>query len=295
MSERNDTLDIGFIGLGIMGNSMAGHLLAAGHRPQVYNRTRAKADALLAGGAVWRDSPGAVAAHADVVITMVGNPQDVEDIYLGSGGIVERARTGATLIDMTTSSPALAVRIAAAAAARGLKSLDAPVSGGDVGARDAKLAIMAGGDAATFEAALPILQRMGTNIVLQGGPGAGQHTKMCNQIVIASTIMGVCEGLAYARDAGLDLDIVLKSIGGGAASGFQLNMLGARIIKGDFAPGFFMEHFIKDMSIALAEAAHMKLELPGLVQAKKLFDLLMARGLGRSGTQALYKYYDRQA
>ena len=293
MSSESKLPVIGFVGLGIMGRSMAGHLLAAGHTLHVYNRSRDKADELVAKGAIWQATPGDVAAQADMVITMVGYPSDVEDIYLGAGGIVARARAGAILIDMTTSSPALAVRIASEAAQRGIQSLDAPVSGGDVGARDAKLAIMVGGDAAAFEAALPVLQRMGTNIVLQGGPGTGQHTKMCNQIVIASTIMGVCEGIAYAKKAGLDADTVLKSIGGGAASGFQLNMLGARIIKGDFAPGFFMEHFIKDMGIALAEAARMGLELPGLAQAKKLYDQLMAQGHGRSGTQALYKYYDK--
>jgi 3-hydroxyisobutyrate dehydrogenase len=284
---------IGFVGLGIMGRSMAGHLLAAGHPLHVFNRSRDKADELVAKGAIWQATPGDVAAQADVVITMVGYPRDVEDIYLGAGGIVARARAGAILIDMTTSSPALAVRIASEAAQRGIQSLDAPVSGGDVGARDAKLAIMVGGDAAAFDAALPVLKRMGTNIVLQGGPGTGQHTKMCNQIVIASTIMGVCEGIAYAKSAGLDADTVLKSIGGGAASGFQLNVLGARIIKGDFAPGFFMEHFIKDMSIALAEAGRVGLELPGLAQAKKLYDQLMAQGHGRSGTQALFKYYEK--
>ena len=293
MSSESKLPVIGFVGLGIMGRSMAGHLLAAGHPLHVFNRSRDQADELVAKGAIWHDTPGDVAAQADMVVTMVGFPQDVEDIYLGAGGIVARARAGAILIDMTTSSPELAVRIAAQAAQRGIKSLDAPVSGGDVGARDAKLAIMVGGDAAAFDAALPVLQRMGTNIVLQGGPGTGQHTKMCNQIVIASTIMGVCEGIAYAKKAGLDPDTVLKSIGGGAASGFQLNMLGARIIKGDFAPGFFMQLFVKDMSIALAEAARMDLDLPGLAQAKKLYDLLLAQGLGRSGTQALFKYYEK--
>ena len=284
---------IGFVGLGIMGRSMAGHLLAAGYPLHVFNRSRDKADELVAKGAIWHATPGDVAAQSEVVVTMVGYPRDVEDIYLGAGAIVARARAGAILIDMTTSSPALAVRIAAQAAQRGIKSLDAPVSGGDVGARDAKLAIMVGGDAAAFDAALPVLRRMGANIVLQGGPGTGQHTKMCNQIVIASTIMGVSEGIAYAKQAGLDADTVLKSIGGGAASGFQLNVLGARIIKGDFAPGFFMEHFIKDMSIALAEAGRMGLELPGLAQAKKLYDQLIAQGHGRSGTQALFKYYEK--
>jgi 3-hydroxyisobutyrate dehydrogenase len=293
--NANATLPVvGFIGLGIMGRSMAGHLLAAGHRLHVYNRSRDKADELVAKGATWHDTPGEVAAHADVVITMVGYPKDVEEVYLGAEGIIARARAGAIVIDMTTSSPALAERIADAAAKRGIKALDAPVSGGDIGAREAKLSIMVGGDPATFDAALPVLRRMGANIVLQGGPGAGQHTKMCNQIVIASTIMGVCEGLAYARDAGLDAETVLKSIGGGAASGFQLNMLGARIIKGDFAPGFFIEHFIKDMSIALSEAERMRLDLPGLTLAKRLFEELVAKGHGRSGTQALFKYYEQQ-
>jgi len=284
---------VGFVGLGIMGRSMAGHLLAAGHRLHVYNRSRDKADELVARGAIWQATPGEVAAHADIVITMVGYPHDVEEVYLSADGIVARARAGAILIDMTTSSPALAARIAAAAAERGVRALDAPVSGGDIGAREAKLAIMVGGEPAAFDAALPVLQRMGANIVLQGGPGAGQHTKMCNQIVIASTVMGVCEGLAYARDAGLDAETVLKSIGGGAASGFQLNVLGARIIKGDFAPGFFIEHFIKDMGIALAEAERMRLELPGLALAKRLFDELKAKGYGRAGTQALFKHYEK--
>jgi 3-hydroxyisobutyrate dehydrogenase len=284
---------VGFVGLGIMGRHMAGHLLAAGHSLHVYNRSRDKAEELVSRGARWHDTPGEVAANANVVVTMVGYPHDVEQVYLGANGIVGSAPAGAILIDMTTSSPALAVRIAAAAAKRGLRALDAPVSGGDIGARDAKLAIMVGGDATAFEAALPVLQRMGANIVLQGGPGAGQHTKMCNQIVIASTIMGVCEGLIYAKKAGLDADTVLKSIGSGAASGFQLNNLGARIIKGDFAPGFFMEHFIKDMGIALAEAERMGLALPGLTQAKRLYDQLNASGHGRSGIQALFKYYDR--
>jgi len=284
---------VGFVGLGIMGRSMAGHLLAAGHRLHVYNRSRDKADELVARGAIWQATPGEVAAHADIVITMVGYPHDVEEVYLSADGIVARARAGAILIDMTTSSPALAARIAAAAAERGVRALDAPVSGGDIGAREAKLAIMVGGEPAAFDAALPVLQRMGANIVLQGGPGAGQHTKMCNQIVIASTVMGVCEGLAYARDAGLDAETALKSIGGGAASGFQLNVLGARIIKGDFAPGFFIEHFIKDMGIALAEAERMRLELPGLALAKRLFDELKAKGYGRAGTQALFKHYEK--
>ncbi|HEY0845136.1 MAG TPA: NAD(P)-dependent oxidoreductase [Noviherbaspirillum sp.] len=285
-------LRVGFIGLGIMGRSMAGHILDAGYPLHVYNRSRDKADELLARGATWCDTPGDVAAAADIVISMVGFPHDVEEIYLGEKGIVARAAPGAVLIDMTTSSPALAERIAAEAAKKGCHAIDAPVSGGDIGAREAKLAIMVGGDAAAFEKALPVLQCMGKNIVLQGGPGAGQHTKMCNQIVIASTIMGVCEGLAYGKRAGLDLDTVLKSIGGGAASGFQLNILGARIINGDFAPGFFIEHFIKDLGIALEEGKRMQLDLPGLALARKLYEQLAAQGYGRNGTQALFKYYE---
>jgi 3-hydroxyisobutyrate dehydrogenase len=286
----NTKASVGFVGLGIMGQSMAGHILSAGHPLAVYNRSRDKADDLLARGAVWCDSPGAVAACSNVVITMVGYPSDVEQVWLGVGGVLSAARD-ALLIDMTTSSPELAQRIAAAATARGCRSLDAPVSGGDIGARDAKLSIMVGGASEAFEEARPILQLMGTNIVHQGGPGAGQHTKMCNQVVIASTIMGVCEGLAYGKAAGLDLPTVLQSIGAGAAGGFQLNVLGAKIINGDFAPGFFIEHFVKDLGIALAEAQRMKLELHGLALARKLYMRLVEQGHARRGTQALYKYY----
>lgn len=285
-----DKQRIGFIGLGIMGQSMAGHLLAAGHPLTVYNRSRAKAAGLLAQGAHWCETPSDVAARSDVVVTMVGLPSDVEHVWLGTDGVLAGARN-AVLIDMTTSSPALAQRLAAEAARRGCEALDAPVSGGDLGAREAKLSIMVGGSRAGFEAALPVLQFMGTNIVHQGGPGAGQHTKMCNQVVIASTIMGVCEGLAYARAAGLDLPTVLKSIGAGAAGGFQLNVLGQKIINGDFAPGFFIEHFLKDLGIALGEAQRMQLELPGLALAERLYRTLADRGLARAGTQALAQYY----
>lgn len=290
MTSRQDRARIGFIGLGNMGRHMAGHLLAAGHPLCVYNRSRDKADELLARGARWCDTPGEVAAEADVVITMVGYPKDVEEVYLGADGIVARARK-ALLIDMTTSSPALAARIAAEAEQAGCRALDAPVSGGDIGARDAKLAIMVGGTQEAFDEALPILQCLGANIVRQGGAGAGQHTKMCNQIVIASTIMGVSEGLAYARSAGLDLPTVLQSIGGGAASGFQLTVMGGKMIAGDFAPGFYIEHFIKDLGIALAEAERMKLELPGLALARQLFAGLAEQGMARLGTQSLIKHY----
>lgn len=285
------TTAVGFVGLGIMGRSMAGHLLAAGHPLAVYNRSRGKADELLARGAVWRDTPAAVAACSDVVITMVGLPSDVQEVWLGGEGVLQGARAGSLLIDMTTSSPELARRIAREADSRDCQALDAPVSGGDVGAREARLSIMVGGRQAAFERALPILQRLGTNIVLQGEPGAGQHAKMCNQIVIAATIMGVCEGLAYGKAAGLDLPTVLKSIGAGAAGGFQLNVLGAKIIAGDFAPGFFIEHFVKDLGIALEEAGRMELDLPALALARRLYGTLIERGLGRLGTQALAQYY----
>lgn len=288
---NNSKARIGFIGLGNMGRYMAGHLLSAGHPLLVYNRTREKAEELLMRGAQWCDTPGDIAANADVVITMVGYPHDVEQIYLGAGGIVSRVTRGALLIDMTTSSPELARRIADAAVKAGCHSLDAPVSGGDIGARDAKLSIMVGGASDAFAQALPILRCMGSNIVLQGRAGSGQHTKMCNQIVIASTIMGVSEGLAYAQKSGLDPATVLQSIGGGAASGFQLTVMGGKMIAGDFAPGFYIEHFIKDLGIALAEAARMQLDLPGLALARQLFQGLSEQGMARLGTQALIKHY----
>ena len=282
---------IAFIGLGIMGGAMAGHLQAAGHTLHLHSRTRAKAERLIAAGGVWHDDPGDAAAAADLVITMVGLPSDVEGLYLPPGGLVARARPGAVLIDMTTSTPSLAVRIAEAARARGLAALDAPVSGGPQGAQGAKLSIMVGGDAAAFELVLPVLQRMGTNIVRQGGPGAGQHCKMSNQVVIAGTIMGVAEGLAYARRAGLDPALVLQSIGTGAAGSFQLTANGAAMLKGDFAPGFMIEHFVKDMTIALAEAEANGLDLVGLKTALAQYRRLLADGLGREGTQALAKAY----
>ena len=281
---------IGFIGLGIMGQSMAGHLLAGGFGLNVYNRTKSKADGLVSRGATWFDTPGEVAAHSDLVITIVGFPSDVEEVYLGPQGIIAHAKN-AILVDMTTSSPSLARDIAQEAAKKGLGALDAPVSGGDVGARDAKLTIMVGGSQEVFDQALPVLRLMGTSIILQGGAGMGQHTKMCNQIVIASNIMGVAEGLAYAKKVGLDPSTVLQSIGGGAASGFQLNVLGTRMIAGDYAPGFYIEHFIKDLTIALAEAKKLDLDLPGLSQAKKLYDQMVAKGLGRDGTQGLLQLY----
>jgi len=290
MTMSSPKARIGFIGLGIMGQSMAAHLLAAGHPLSVYNRSADKTAALVAKGAQGCATPAQVAQKSDVIITMVGYPSDVEQVWLGAEGIIAHA-SHALLIDMTTSSPALAKKLAEAAAQAGHQALDAPVSGGDIGAREAKLSIMVGGEAAAYDKALPILQLMGTNIVHMGLAGAGQHTKMSNQIVIASTIMGVCEGLAYAKEAGLDSAALLQCIGGGAAGGFQLNVMGARIAKGDFAPGFFIEHFLKDLNIALEEAEKMRLQLPGVSQARKLYKEMIDSGRGRLGTQALFQLY----
>ena len=282
---------IGFIGTGVMGASMAGHLLAAGNDLVVYNRTRSKAEGLLSKGATWADSPGAAAEGAEVVITIVGYPRDVEETYFGRNGVLDSAGRGTVLIDMTTSRPDLAVRIAEAAAERGCTSLDAPVSGGDVGAREARLSIMVGGDRSTFEQVLPLLECMGANVVLQGGPGAGQHTKMCNQIAIASGMLGVSEALAYAAAAGLTPETVLKSIESGAAGSWSLSNLAPRMIARNFAPGFYVKHFIKDLSIALDSAEAMELQLPGLELAKSMYEKLSAAGGADMGTQGLYTLY----
>ena len=285
---------VGFIGLGIMGQSMASHLLAAGHPMAIYNRSPEKTEALVARGAKAVDTPAQVANQSDIVITMVGYPRDVEEIWLGSEGLIAQAKN-ALLIDMTTSSPALAKRLAEIGSKAGHQVLDAPVSGGDVGARDAKLSIMVGGEVTAFEKALPIFNLMGSKVVRMGDAGAGQHTKMSNQIVIASTIMGVSEGLSYAKRAGLDPQALLECIGAGAAGGFQLNVMGARIAKGDFAPGFLIEHFLKDLGIALNEAEQMGLDLPGATLARKLYDQMANDGHGRLGTQALFQHYNSGA
>lgn len=285
---------IAFIGTGVMGRSMAGHLLKAGHTLHVFNRTRARAQPLLDAGAHWHDSAGAAAAQAGFVLTIVGFPADVEETYFGPNGVLAHAQRGAVLIDMTTSSPLLAQRIAAAATARGLAALDAPVSGGDVGAKEARLVIMVGGDAAAFERAKPLFEVMGKNIARHGGPGAGQHCKMANQISIASIMMSWCEAVTYAQKAGLDPARVIESIGGGAAASWSLNNLAPRALRGDFAPGFYVKHFLKDMRIALESAAEMQLDLPGLKQAKKLYDEVARRGWEENGTQVLLKLYQAQ-
>jgi 3-hydroxyisobutyrate dehydrogenase len=284
-------LSIAFIGTGVMGRSMAGHLQKAGHTLHVYNRTKEKAQALVDAGARWHDNAGAAAAQADVVITMLGFPTDVDQSYLGKGGIVESAKSGALLIDMTTSSPVLARKIADAAVKRGLASLDAPVSGGDLGAKEARLVIMVGGDAAAFGRAKPLFEIMGKNIALHGGPGAGQYCKMANQIAVAVGMVSWCEALAYAKKAGLDPNAVHASISGGAAGSWALTNLAPRALGDNYAPGFYVKHIIKDMKIALESAAELKLDLPGLVTAKKLYDQVAARGWEDCGTQALYRLY----
>jgi 3-hydroxyisobutyrate dehydrogenase len=279
---------IGWIGTGVMGQSMCGHLIDAGFSATVYNRTREKAARLLAAGARWADGPKAVAEASDVVFAIVGYPADVRSVFLGEGGVLAGCRSGNIVVDMTTSEPSLAVEIAAAAARIGVHSIDAPVSGGDVGAREARLSIMIGGDQEAVEALQPCWQAMGRTIVHQGGPGSGQHTKMVNQILIATGMIGVCEGLLYAYKAGLDLETVMQSVASGAAGSWSLSNLGPRIIAGNFDPGFFVEHFIKDMGIALEESKRMGLSMPGLALAHQLYLALKAQGHGRDGTHALH-------
>ena len=278
---------LGWVGTGVMGSSMCSQLMEAGFDMTLYTRTRAKAAALLERGAAWADSPGAVAEASDVIFAIVGHPSDVRGVFLGADGVLSGCSGGEIIVDMTTSEPSLAVEIAAAAAARGAAAIDAPVSGGDVGARSGTLSIMIGGDADAVEALEPCWAAMGRTWVRQGGPGAGQHAKMVNQTLIASGMIGVCEALLYAWRAGLDLEAVMKSVASGAAGSWSLSNLGTRMMAGDLEPGFFVEHFVKDMGIALREAEQIGLELPGLRLASELYDRLMAAERGRMGTQAL--------
>ncbi|MCM3667573.1 NAD(P)-dependent oxidoreductase [Mesobacillus maritimus] len=282
---------IGFIGTGVMGKSMAGHLLKAGYPLYVYTRTKQKAQDLLDQGARWADTPKEIAEKANVIITIVGYPSDVEEIYLGKDGLISNGNENTYLIDMTTSTPSLAVKIAQEAKLKGMHAIDAPVSGGDIGAREARLAIMVGGEEKAFIEIEPILEKMGSNIVLQGKAGAGQHTKMCNQIAIASNMIGVTEAIVYAEKAGLDPEKVLQTITTGAAGSWSLSNLTPRVIKGDFEPGFMIKHFIKDMGIALEEAEKMGIAMPGLSLAQSLYKQLAEQGLSDKGTQALYKYW----
>lgn len=278
---------VGWIGTGVMGAHMVGHLMKAGYAATVFTRSKSKAEPLVKEGAAWADSPKAVAEKSDVIFSIVGFPSDVREVTLGPNGSLAGSQPGTILVDMTTSEPSLAREIYEAAKAKNVHSVDAPVSGGDIGAKNAALSIMIGGDKDVVEALNPLFSAMGKTIIHQGGPGAGQHTKMANQILIASNMIGVCEALLYGYKAGLDLETMLKSVGPGAAGSWSLNNLGPRIMQNNFDPGFFVEHFIKDMGIALAEAKAMNLSLPGLALSNQLYQSVKAKGWGRNGTHAL--------
>ncbi|WP_230203614.1 NAD(P)-dependent oxidoreductase [Bacillus massiliigorillae] len=293
MGKVTKEMVIGFIGTGVMGRSMALNIMNAGYKLAVYTRTKEKAQELLDKGANWVESPKELASQADVIITIVGYPHDVEEIYLGEEGLIPNGRPGTYLIDMTTSKPSLAKKIYIEANKKDMKALDAPVSGGDIGAKEARLAIMVGGEEEAFNDVKPVLEAMGTNIVLQGPAGSGQHTKMCNQIVIASNMIGVCEAIVYAEKAGLQPDRVLQSISTGAAASWSLSNLAPRILEDDYSPGFFVKHFIKDMQIALEEAEAMDMETPGLSLSKRMYEEIEKKGEENSGTQALRKYWDK--
>ncbi len=278
---------IGWIGTGVMGASMCGHLMDQGFEATIYTRSKEKAQALLDKGAQWADTPQAVAENSDVIFAIVGFPADVRAVFLGEDGALAGSKEGNILVDMTTSEPSLAVEIYQAAQARGVHSVDAPVSGGDVGAKNGTLSIMIGGDKEIVDALQPMWDAMGQTIVHQGGAGAGQHTKMVNQTLIATNMIGVCEALLYGYKAGLDLPTVMQSVASGAAGSWSLSNLGPRIIDKNFDPGFFVEHFIKDMGIAIDEANKMGLCLPGLALSKQLYEGLKSQGHGRDGTHAL--------
>jgi 3-hydroxyisobutyrate dehydrogenase len=288
MSEK---WKVGFVGTGVMGKSIVKHLLAAGHEVSIFTRTKEKAAELLNLGAIWMKTPGEVANITDVVFTMVGYPTDVEEVYYGEQGIFKHGKRGLVVVDLTTSTPTLAIELYSKARELGMESLDAPVSGGDIGAKTGKLSIMVGGEKEVFNSILPLFQLFGEHIVYQGKAGAGQHTKMCNQIAIASSMIATCEALTYAKEAKLDPENVLKSITTGAAGSWSLNNLAPRMLNKDFAPGFYMKHFIKDMGIALEEAERMNLRLPGLELAFSMYQELAAKGYENEGTQALYKAY----
>lgn len=289
MSSGEAATRVGWIGTGVMGRSMCGHVLEAGYPVTVYSRTRERAQPLLDGGAVWAQSPAEVAGATDVVFTIVGYPADVREVILGGEGVLAGDRPGLVVVDMTTSEPSLAEEIDAVARDRGARSLDAPVSGGDVGARNGTLSIMVGGDADILARVRPLLEVMGQTIMHLGPAGAGQHTKMVNQTLIATGMIGVCEALLYAYRAGLDPEAVLEAVSGGAAGSWSLSNYAPRILRGDFAPGFMVEHFLKDMEITLAEARRMNLALPGLALAHELYLAVRAQGGGRDGTHSLIR------
>lgn len=291
-SVLSDKKILGFIGTGVMGSSMAGHLLAAGHEVHVYNRTKAKADALVERGAVWEASPAELARKCDFVFTIVGFPKDVESVYLGADGLVPNAKEGAVLIDMTTSSPKLARKIWEAAKKRGISALDAPVTGGDKGAKDATLTIFVGGAEEDFRKGLPYFEIMGRTIRRMGNAGDGQNAKLANQIVIAGTMTGMCESLAFAKSCGLDLNVMIEAMSGGSANTWSLANYGPRILKGDFAPGFFVKHYIKDMKLAEETANDMELDIPALSLTRQLYEEIAEAGMENEGTQSLYCLYD---
>jgi 3-hydroxyisobutyrate dehydrogenase len=280
---------IGWIGTGVMGLSMCSHLIKAGFEVTVYTRTKAKAASLIEAGAKWADSPKAVAESSDVIFAIVGMPDDVRQVFLGSEGVLAGCKAGNIIVDMTTSQPALAEEIAAKAAKQQVHSIDAPVSGGDIGAKNAALSIMIGGDKTAVEDLSSCWKVMGKTIVRQGGPGAGQHAKVVNQILVGAGMIGVCESLLYAYKSGLDLETALESVSSGAAGSWALSNLGPRIVANNFDPGFFVEHFVKDLGIALHESKQMGLELPGLKLAHELYSSVQNAGGGKLGTQALQK------
>lgn len=286
-------MQIGWIGTGVMGNAMCGHLINSGHQLYIFNRTRRKAENLLDKGAKWCTSPRDIAIKSQVIFIMVGYPQDVEETIFGPQGVLAGVTTGAIIVDMTTSSPQLAHSIYEASHKRGAHALDAPVSGGDIGAQQASLAIMAGGDPSIFQCVLPLFQCMGKTITHMGSAGSGQHTKMCNQILVAGNMLGAVESLLYAQRVGMDLNCVIDVIGKGAAGSWAINNLGPRIAANNFNPGFFIKHFIKDMGIALKEAQHMKLALPGLALVNQFYIAAMAQGEENLGTHALYRILAR--
>jgi 3-hydroxyisobutyrate dehydrogenase len=287
-----DKPTIGWIGTGVMGRSMAAHLIREGYPLRVFNRTTSKANSLIDQGATWCDCPKEVAAQSQIIFTIVGYPEDVHQVVLGKDGILSRTKPETILVDMTTSTPRLAKKIYQACQSKSISALDAPVSGGDIGAREGKLAIMVGGDKASFQKVLPLFQMMGENIAYMGEAGAGQHTKMSNQILIASTMVGVVESLIYAYKSGLNMEEVIEVIGRGAAASWSINNLGRRIQQKNFDPGFYIKHFVKDMGIALQEAARMKLSLPGLSLANQFYLAAMAMGYENLGTQGLYKVFE---
>lgn len=286
---------IGWIGTGLMGSPMVNHLLKAGYTVHVHNRTKEKALELIGMGCTWFDTPAELTASADVVVTIIGFPKDVEECYFGKEGILRTVKPGTILIDMTTTKPSLAVRIAEEAAGAGARFVDAPVSGGQLGAINGTLSIMMGGEKEVVDTVLPLFEAFGKNMVYQGKAGAGQHTKMCNQITIAGTLIGVCEGLIYAVKAGLDLNTMLASITKGAAGCWSLDVLAPKIVKGDYSPGFSVDNFVKDLTIALEEAEAMKLSLPGLALVKQLYMTIKAMGKGACGNQALYLALEKLA